>query len=343
MTALFSTLYPLIMKKICILLSATLLLFSCKEKENGGNGDTPSGEIASLSELLDVSGPSSTEFDFTISGLVVTAVYENYAQLEDGTSGAQLNKAGHGLTVGQQIDGRISGRARNTSGALFLSELNTDAAHMSTVPSLPETKTTLAEVLADKGRYTNRRIRLENITFVNGFNGAAGGSGAFSQQGVQIPATCRPADIIIPDGWQGDLICYPSAAACYVFSADDFIRHDISTPIAEIGELGVYASASSHPRAVVSYRRGNDQYAWGKNADEREFRLQNYDEEWVLLLRFPLRYKLGQELSLTTETIGTDVLPSGKSKVFVEKLADGQIWLMDYDSDMGYVLKITED
>ena len=331
------------MRKICILAMAAALVFSCKGKEPEGKDPVSSGTVTSLSGLLDVSTSNSAEFDFTVSNLIVTAVFENYAQLEDGTSGAQLNKADHGLTVGQKIDGRITGKARNTSGALYLSELNTGAAKISTVATLPETVVSLAEILADKGKYTNRRVRLENVTFVNGFNGTASGSGAFSQKGVQIPATCRPAGIVIPDGWQGDLVCYPSSAACYVFSADDFVQHDIHTPLAEIGTLGVYSSASSVPRPIISYRQGNDQYAWGVNADEREFRLQNYNEEWVLLLRYPARYKLGQELSLVTETIGTDVLPSGSSKVFVEKVADGYIWLMDYEADRGYVLKITED
>jgi len=320
-------------------------VFSCKEKDNpgGGGSDKPSGEITSLAGLLDRSTSSSAEFDFTISNLIVTAVYENYAQLEDGTSGAQLNKAGHGLKVGQKIDGRISGKARNTSGALFLSELNTGAAKITTAASLPETKVSLPEVLADKGKYTNRRIKLENITFVNGFNGAAGGSGSFSQQGVQTPATCRPAGITIPDGWQGDLICYPSAASCYVFSADDFSEHEINTPLATITTPGVFATASTRPQGKLLYRQGKDQYAFGKNTEEREFRLQNYNEEWVLQLFFPVKFKVGQELSLTTEAIGLTDFTSGTSKVFVEKVSDGMIWLMDYAADQGYVCKIVED
>lgn len=331
--------------RVAYLLFISLLVFSCKEKDNpgGGGSATPTGEITTLAGLLERSTSSSAPFDFTISNLVVTAVYENYAQLEDGTSGAQLNKAGHGLTAGQKIDGRITGKARNTSGALFLSELNTGAAKITTAASLPETKVSLPEVLANKGKYTNRRVKLENVTFVNGFNGVAGGSGSFSQQGVQTPATSRPAGVIIPDGWQGDLICYPSAAACYIFSADDFSEHEINTPLASITTPGVYSSAGTRPQAKLTYTPGKDQYAFGKSSDEREFRLQNYNDEWVLQLFFPSKFKVGQELSLTTEVIGVDALTSGTSKVFVEKVSDGLIWLMDYSADQGYVCKIVED
>lgn len=329
---------------LLILLGAFLVSCNGKEQPGGGTEPAPTDKtVTSLAGLLEKSTSTSAQFDFVVSNLVVTAVYENYAQLEDGTCGAQLNKSNHGLSVGQKFDGRISGKARNTSGALFLSELNTGAAKASTVTSLPETKVSLAEVLAEKGKYTNRRVKLENVTFVNGFNGAAGGSGSFSQKGVQTPATCRPAGVVVPDGWQGDLICFPSAAACYVFSADDFNEHEINTPLANIKTLGVYTSAGSNPRAKLSYRAGTDQYAWGKGTSEREFRLQNYSEEWVLMLRFPAKYKLGQELELTTETVGRSDFSSGSSKVFVEKVSDGFIWLMDYAADMGYVCRITED
>ena len=328
-----------------VMILCSLFLFSCNQNEKKGEEEQGKTDktITSLAQLLEKSNSSSAEFDFTVSNLVVTAVYENYAQLEDGTCGAQLNKSGHGLNVGQKFDGRISGKARNTSGALVLLDLNIGMAKATTTSSLPETKASLADILADKGKYTNRRVKLENVTFVNGFNGAAGGSGSFSQKGVQIPAACRPAGVIVPDGWQGDLICYPSSAACYIFSTEDLHQHEINTPLAAIKTPGVYTSASTNPRAKLSYRQGLDQYAWGKSSDEREFRLQNYNEEWVLQLLFPAKYKLGQELTLTTETIGLSDFTSGTSKVFVEKVADGVIWLMDYEADLGYVCKITED
>ncbi len=348
MTALMSLKQCMPMKwfsKALPLLMAGSLLLSCNGTDNPGGEEsgTEDKTVTSLAQLLQKSTSTSAEFDFTVSGLVVTAVYQNYAQLEDGSCGAQLNKEGHGLTAGQKIDGRITGKARNMSGALFLSELNTGAAKVSTASSLPETKVSLSEVLADKGKYTNRRVKLENVTFVNGFNGAAGGSGSFSQKGVQIPATCRPAGVVVPDGWQGDLICFPSAAACYIFSADDFTQHEITSPLAAITTPGVYTSAGTAPRAKRAYRQGTDQYAWGKGSEEREFRLQNYNEEWVLQLNFPIKYKLGQEVELTTEAIGLADFTSGTSKVFVEKVSGNTIWLMDYAADLGYVCKITED
>ncbi len=333
-------------RRIFGLIVPALLLLGCQGGEDKGKTTPSGGESGAqttLAQLLEKAGSSTSDFDIQIKNLVVTAVHESYAQLEDGTCGAQLNKSGHGLAVGQTINGRITGKARNMSGALTLSALNTGSAQISKAASLPCTTVSLSEVLADKGKYTNRRVKLENVTFVNGFDGSANGSGAFSQKGVQISAICRPAGVTVPDGWQGDLICYPSSAACYVFAADDFSEHAIQTPLMAMTNYGVYSNAGTAPAALRTYQKGKDQYAWGEDASVREFRLQNYDAEWVLLLRFPLRYKLGQELTLTTETVGLSGIASGESKVFVEKAENGVLWLMDYENNLGYVCKIAEE
>lgn len=346
-TALLS-LNMLTMKKWfegALLLVAVSVFSSCNGK--GNEDPTPGGEggkteSATLAQLLEKTGSSTTEFDIQVKEIVVTAVYENYVQLEDASSGAQLNKSGHGFTVGQTFSGRITGKARNNNGALVMSELVTSSAKQGTASALPCTTVSLSEVLANKAQYTNRRVKLENVTFVNGFNGSASGAGTFSQKGVQISAICRPAGITVPDGWQGDLICYPSAAACYVFGADDFSEHAIQTPLAVISNYGIYKNAEKNPTALRTYQKGKDQYAWSSDSNENEFRLQNYDEEWVVVLRFPKKYKLGQELTLTSETIGLSDVAEGSSTVFVEKVEGDKIWLMDYAADLGYICRINQ-
>lgn len=327
------------MNRFFLILSAFLvLLSSCKggggEQGGGGQG----GTATSLAQLLEKSTSTSAEFDIVVKDLVVTAVYENYAQLEDESAGAQLNKSGHGLSVGQKFNGRITGKARKVSGALSLSLLNTSAATVSTASVLPCTVVSLAEVKNDPDRYSNRRIKLENATFVNGFSGAAGGAGSFSQSGVQIAAVCRPAGVIVADGWQGDIYCYATSSACYVFDAADLSQHEINTPLKALSAFGVFGQASSAPSALRPYRKGKDQYAWSTDASSREFRLQNYSEEWFLQFRFPKNFKLGEGIELSTQSIGVDALPDGTSTVFVEKIENDKVWLMDYANDRGYVL-----
>lgn len=316
------------------------LSFSCKQKENEDNPPQPVTSYTTLAQLLSQSNSSSSDFDIQIKDLVVTAIYENYAQLEDGTCGAQLNKSDHGLKPGQKFDGKISGKARNTSGALVLSQLVTSQATSSTVSTLPCTTATLPEIQSDKSKFINRRVKLENVTFVNGFNGSAGGSGSLSQRGVQISATCRPANMVIPDGTQGDLICYPSSAACYVFAVSDFEEHVIDLPIFHVNDYGVYSSASTAPRVKKVYRAGTDQYSWTAGASSNEFRLQNYNEEWVLALKYPNKYKLGMQLTMDTIPVGLSDFTEGSSSVILEKQQDGVLWLMDYTTDTGYVLRV---
>lgn len=323
-----------------IALLAVCAVSSCKDPKPD---DPPEIEYTTLAQLLELSTSSSAEFDINIKDLIVTAVFQNYAQLEDGTCGAQLNCSGHGLLAGQKYDGHVTGKSRNTSGALVLSAIDVSGATVSTVQTIPCTSLSLAEILSDKSKWAHRRVKLENITFVNGFDGSAGGSGSFSQMGVQISATCRPADLVIPDGSQGDIICYPTSASCYVLSADDFIEHEISSPLASQSAFGVYASASSSPRAQKVYRAGSDQYASSTIDDVREFRLQNFDEEWVLTFKFPKTFKNGMQLSMDISSIGLEDFPASTVTVFVEKTSGGKLWLMDYTTDTGYVVKIAEE
>lgn len=316
-------------------LAALYALSSCKKDKETG---VPETVYTTLAELAAQSRASSAEFDINIRDLTVTAVYGNYAQLEDGTAGAQVNEAGHSLAAGQKFDGNITGRARISSGSLVLTRLETSKATMTVSDSIPCTTVTLPEIVADKAKWINRRVSLENVTFVNGFSGEAGGAGTFSQKGVQMSATCRPEGLVIADGAQGDLICYPSSSAVYVFETGDFSEHEYNSPFTAVSAFGIYGFDGENPKARLAYRQGLDQYAYGTGASEREFRLQNYSEEWVVTIRLPIRVKTGMELSLELSSTGATVSDT-EAKVFVEKMSGDTLWLMDYAANTGYVVK----
>lgn len=300
----------------------------------------PETIYTTLYELIGQSSSSSAEFDINIKNLVVTAVFENYAQLEDGTAGAQLNKKEHPFKAGQVINGHITGKARVTSGALVLTLLEAGDAELTETTELPCAKITLTEIFADKERYTNKRVKLENVTFVNGFKGDANGAGIFSQKGMQIPATCRPEGVVIPDGSQGDIVCYPSGASCYVFDGSDFTEHEINSPITTVESYGVYKMVGDEPQEFLNYKAGKNQYSFSTTDNAREFRIQNYKEEWVASFSVPTKMKLGMELKLTTSIMGDVDLEDGESTVFVEKNQNGKLYLIDYANSLGYVLRV---
>ena len=291
-----------------------------------------------LSEMATKSAASSTDFDIHIKNLVVSGIFNTYVQFEDGTAGAQLSKTGHTFKVGQTFNGHITGKFRVSSGVVTFSELDTKEATVGQTADIPCTTATLAEINADKTKFAHRRVKLQNITFVNGFKGKAGGSGTISQKGVQISATCRPEGFTVDDGAQGDLICYPAAGSCYVFDAKDFDEHEIESAITVKRNFGIYSVENDTATDLFVYKPTEDQYSFCETADNYSFSLQNYAKEWVLKLTYPVKFKAGQVLTIEAEAIGNVSAPLGKTSAVVEKIGTDRLWLMDYASGKGYVL-----
>ena len=324
-----------------VLILALTLVQACKKDNSGKKEKKP--EYTTLADLLSKCSSASAEFQIDVKDVVVTAVLGNYAQLEDETLGAQLNKKDHGLVAGQKITGRISCKARATSGALILSLLDVSKANVTTVAEIPFTVTTVPNIVADRTPFINKRVKLENITFVNGFTGIANGPGAFSQSGKQISAISRPEGISIADGSQGDIYCYPSSTACYVFDANDFVPHEIISPFTSKTAYGVYSVNGDEITGKLVYTPGADQYSWTSGTEAKGFSLLNYKNEWAVAYSFPAKFKNGQELRLSTSAVGLPDFTSGNSQVVVEKIGTDKVWLMDYSAGLGYVFRISED
>jgi len=335
--------------KEALLIGVLAIAVSCGQEgtgTTGGGGNKNTGNTTTsttLSALRDKATDTSTEYDITVKDLVVTAVYENYAQIEDATAGAQVNASGHGLKVGQKFNGKVKLKARVVSGALLVSSIDVSSATASTTSSIPSTTITLPEILSDNTKYMNMRMKLENITFVNGFSGTANGSGSFSQKGKQVSAICRPSGVNIEDGSQGDLYCYPTSTGCVVYDAADFYEHEYTSAFTKVSDFGVYNVTNDKPSSFFTYTSGTDEYAYFTTSSEREFRIQNYSSEWVLRFTFPVKLKNGQEITLTTSPVGLSQFTEGTSQVTVEKISGDMLWLMDYSANKGYVFKITEE
>lgn len=333
------------------LLPLLLALVCCNGPENPSPSPTPTPtpdpdpvKYTTLAELSSKMESSSKEFDINIKNLVVTAVYENYAQLEDGTSGAQLNKSGHSLKVGQLIEGSIKGKAKVVSNSLTFTELTTSGATVKEGQTVPCTEVKLKDVLDGGAKYTNRRLNLKNITFVYGYSGKADASGTISQSGVQVSSVCRPSGVVIADGSQGDIIGYYSGSVIIVYEKDVFKEHPIVSPITVRDVPGVYKLVSDVAQGFVTATDGTCQYAYGINSNNREFRLQNYDQGWLVGWSFTNKtLKPGMEVSLNADVYNTSNFQRGESKVFVEKVSDEMVWLMDYTGNLGYVFKLAQE
>lgn len=291
-----------------------------------------------LADLAQTAVTASTEFDIHIKDLVVSGVYENYVQLEDGTAGALFSKTGHNFSIGQVYNGHITGKYRVSSGALSFSDLNAGEATITQTTEIPCLTVPLSEILQDKVKFYNRRVRLQNITFVNGFKGKAGGAGTFSQKGVQMSATCRPAGLAIEDGSQGDLICFPSSGTCYVMDTTDFVRHEISTPLTEKSVYGVYSVNGDTVREEIVYTPLEEQYSFSVGDENMEFSIQSFSKQWVLTYSYPIKIKVGQVIRITASSLGKISAPCNEFSAEIVKVKGNHIWLMDYESNMGYVM-----
>lgn len=290
-----------------------------------------------LSELA-AKPASSPDFNIHIKNLVVSGVCDSYVQFEDGTAGAQLSKTGHTFKVGQTFNGHITGKFRVSSGVVTFSELNTKEATVGQTTDIPCTTATLAEINADKTKFAHRRVKLQNITFVNGFKGKAGGSGTISQKGVQISVTCRPEGFTVADGAQGDLICYPAPGSCFVFDAKDFDEHEIESAITGKRNFGIYSVENDTATEIFVYKPIEDQYSYSESSSNCSFCIQNYDKEWYFNITYPAKFKAGQVINLKSEAIGNVSAPVGETTATVEKIGTDRLWLMDYASGKGFVL-----
>lgn len=324
------------MKKISYLFftGAILLMFAGCKKE-------PEPIVyTTLAQLASETVSSSTDFDIHIKNLVVSGIFNSYVQFEDGTAGAQFNKSGHTFKVGQTFEGHITGKYRvSSSGVLTFSEIAVTDATLTQATEIPCQTVTIAEIASGKSQYYHRRIKLQNITFVNGFKGSAGGSGIISQKGVQISATCRPEGFKVEDGSQGDIICFPSPGACFVFDSKDFEEHEITTPLTEKTDFGLYTVTETSADDLFKYTPGADQYGYSFVEKNVDFRYQNFLNEWVVAFNYPSKVKAGQVFDLNVDVAGNvpDVT-SGKVSVVVEKVGTDKLWLMNYVTGTGYVV-----
>lgn len=336
-----AALFLINMKKFFYLL-VSLALFvsvvSCKKEPK----PEPQPAYTTLAKLLTLAGTtSSNEFSEPVKDIVVTAVYENYVQLEDATLGAYYSKKDHGLKVGDVLSGQLKGKARNNSSSLTLSSLDLSEVTITTTELLPCHEITLREALSEGEKYYNRRVLLSNVTFVNPVAAGDNVASQLSQRGVQLPVTVRHASQPIESGSQGDVICFLSSTTCFIYTDADFEPHEIESPITGKLVCGVYNVNDDKVQDVFVYRPYVDQYGYLSLSSEKAFRIQNYAERWYVGINITsnVGFKPGLVVPYSIDVLGTDKVSSVSGTASVEKMKYGTIWLVDYDNNLGLVIK----
>lgn len=101
---------------------------------------------------------------FTLTNAVVTAVNGSTVCIEDAEAAITLYIRNHGLTVGQVINGKVSGNATLYNGLRELTAIDLTEASVTDGGTLPVTELTLAELAADFDKYESMRVKITDAT-----------------------------------------------------------------------------------------------------------------------------------------------------------------------------------
>lgn len=121
--------------------------------------DLPKG-IASIKSKA--TSNEETDFTVTLTDAVVTYVSGSNAYIEDAEAGILVYKSGHGLAVGDKLNGEVSGKVKLYSSLREITDIDYSNAKKTTDAEIPVTVLTLAELNADGAydKYENMRIKI---------------------------------------------------------------------------------------------------------------------------------------------------------------------------------------
>lgn len=121
--------------------------------------DLPKG-IASIKSKA--TSNEETDFTVTLTDAVVTYVSGSSAYIEDAEAGILVYKSGHGLAVGDKLNGEVSGKVKLYSSLREITDIDYSNAKKTTDAEIPVTVLTLAELNADGAydKYENMRIKI---------------------------------------------------------------------------------------------------------------------------------------------------------------------------------------
>lgn len=328
------------MRKAFYLITALVLLasaVSCKKD---------SIEYVTLSQLASKCDGTG-QFDVYVQNVYITAASSECAVIEDRTQALRITKSGLALKSGSILSGHITGKAQQIGANFELSDLSVLDASVAPTDSLPCTTATIAQIMSNETTYRNRRVKITDIMFTEHFNGHFGDQVVIVQKGKPFTIQAAATGYYALAGDQGDIICYPADGVGYVFSDKEFNEHEVITPLSRINDYGLYSIENDAAKALFAYRMGNDQYAFGADAEHRFFRIQNFYEGLAVsatLTTGEIRECSTQEVTVTAPASYLGGKSSLTLPFFLEKKSSssGKLWLMNYENGIGLIIKVEE-
>lgn len=109
---------------------------------------------------------TESDFDVTLTDAVVTYVSGSNAYIEDAEAGILVYMNGHGLKVGDKLNGEVSGKVKLYSNLREITAINYTKANKTEGAEVPVTVLTLAQLNAEGAydKYENMRIKIVDAT-----------------------------------------------------------------------------------------------------------------------------------------------------------------------------------
>lgn len=176
------------------------------------------GTLTSVAEIADKAFSKDVTDDFTatLTDAMVTYVNGNNAFVEDATGGLLVYKSGHGLKVGDKINGTVTGKITFYGGFAESTEFNVSAATVTPDQTVTPLEITVDKLLAGFNRYVSCQILLKGVKLDTAMG--SNRNAKLLQGESEIAAYAKVKNVVTIDAdVEGDLICYP----CYNNSVEN--------------------------------------------------------------------------------------------------------------------------
>ena len=214
-------------------------------------------------------------FKVKLTDAVITYVNGPNAYMEDATGGVLIYYTNHGFMPGQKINGvvTVTGELYGGSTKEFTA-FDTTEATVTDDATIPVTELTVAELVANVGRYESCRVKISNAAVTEAFSNR---NATISQNGTELGLFQKDATATIDLAVNGtyDFVGYPGtykgAAQLIIWAATDVtpvgkqvakLTFDATTATATLGEAFTAPTLTTTPEGIaVTYSSSNTDVA----------------------------------------------------------------------------------
>lgn len=314
----------------------------------------PAG-VSTLAEIAAKATTTESTFSATVQDVIVTAVGGKYAHIEDESGAIMIWMSSHGLSVGQKINGAISGKivlydgysTYKGPGYAEMTKFDKSKATVTTGATIPYRELTVSEINANITDYFNQRILLKGITVTTGISSSSM-TGQISQGGETIQIYNKNKAASISSGLIGDLYAFPvihkGTKQLLIYTSDQF--EEKTVPVVEDGFTkitvpGVYDISNIDSPTTIYAIKSDDQSVYSKGSSNTYFRIQNLNDG-VLYGAYANVSSLivGTSFSATILKISGTTSESTSATLSVAKTNTSMVWLKDNTANKGYIFNI---